>query len=178
MKRPVLSTALKAALGAAAVAGVAWGGWVYTQAQPQQLVNRSAFRNFHAAVAEKTPDKAPAPKHAKKTGGYVPWKALSADQQALLKPLEKRWDYLSINQRRSLLAAAKRYATMTGQQKIDFGARLVQWAQLTGKQRREIREHYKQFASLAPGQREQVKEEWLAEHEDDTGNVPASFSNP
>src|SRR4051794_20299597 len=85
MKRPALSFSAKPFLGAAALAAVAWTGWVYMAAQPQQMVNRSALRNYRAAVAEKTPDNAPAPNQSKKTGGYVPWKALSADQQALLK---------------------------------------------------------------------------------------------
>ena len=166
---------LKAVFAVAITAGVAWTGWVYHETQPRQLVNRSAVRNYKAAVAEKTPEKAQAAKH-NSTGSYVAWKQLDADQQALLSPLEKRWNYLSINQRKSLLEAAKRYASMSAEQKIDFGTRLVQWSQLTGKQRREIREHHKLLASLPPDRRAHVKENWLAEHEESTTRT--NYSNP
>jgi hypothetical protein len=88
------------------------------------------------------------------------WADLDADQQLVLKPLEKDWDTLPEQRRERLAAGAQRWNGMSPEQQDQAKERLQRWKSLTPDQRARLQERRAEFRSMTPAQRERARERY------------------
>ncbi|MDL2337443.1 MAG: DUF3106 domain-containing protein [Pseudomonadota bacterium] len=82
------------------------------------------------------------------------WSALSAGQQAALKPLERDWHSIGSDHKQKWLEIAAQFPVMSGDERQRIQARMTEWATLTPQQRGTVRLQFKQAQQLSPSNRQ------------------------
>ncbi len=98
------------------------------------------------------------------------WKALTADQKAILAPLEEDWNNMERFRRKKWLEIAARYPNLSEAEQARVRERMQAWANLTPAQRQAARERYKELSKNTNAEeREALAKKWV-----DYQNLPES----
>ena len=89
-----------------------------------------------------------------------PWSTLSAQQQAVLAPLQQDWDKLDPERRKRWIGLADRYHSLPADRQQRIQQRMHEWASLTPEQRAQALERYKRIKQLPPEKHEQLHQRW------------------
>jgi hypothetical protein len=77
-----------------------------------------------------------------------PWRELSPQQQAALKPIESEWPRLSAQQKRKWLEVAARYETLDPSERARLQERMSAWTRMSPEQRRHARLNFQTASGL------------------------------
>ena len=87
---------------------------------------------------------------------------LSAEQRALLAPLEAHWDGIEPQRRERLAGMAARVANGTEQEKERFQRGLDRFVSLDDRERQQVRRLFNRFRNLPPGERQEIIQRVMA----------------
>jgi hypothetical protein len=88
------------------------------------------------------------------------WSSLSAEQKAILAPLEQDWDKFDPERRNRWIGLAARYPNLSPDRQQRIQQRMHEWASLTPEQRSQARERYKQLKQLPPEKHHELHQRW------------------
>lgn len=78
------------------------------------------------------------------------WGELSAAQQRVLQPLEKRWSFMGEVQKNRWMVLADSFDTLPATEQLKLRDRMVSWASLSAQQRSQARLNYAITNRMAP----------------------------
>lgn len=90
----------------------------------------------------------------------VDWRALSADEQQILKPLANRWASMKYVEREHWRALAVHYKQLPPAEQKRIQRRMQRWAAATPGQRHVARDTYKKFKEKAPAEQKEAIAAW------------------
>lgn len=83
----------------------------------------------------------------------VAWEALSAEEQAVLKPFEAEWSAFSENKQQSL----RRWAAKSPEERMRIKQRYAEWKQLPPSSQAQIAHQLKRYKAMSPTKRAKIK---------------------
>jgi hypothetical protein len=113
-----------------------------------------------AALAQSTPQRAPAAKAAAEGGPR--WAELSASQRLALKPLERDWSAIEPDHKQKWIEVAGRMPRMPQAERERVQARMADWARMSPQQRGRARLAYQEATQVAPKDRQAQWEAYQA----------------
>lgn len=78
------------------------------------------------------------------------WGELSAAQQRVLQPLEKRWSFMGEGQKNHWMVLANSFDTLPAPEQLKLRDRMVSWASLSAQQRSQARLNYALTNRMSP----------------------------
>lgn len=119
------------------------------------------------AQAAKPPVNPPAATAAKAIASKPLWSALTAEQQAALKPLALHWNGISEPHKRKWLALSRNYAAMKPEDQATLHSRMSEWAGLSAQQRAQARLNFAEVKQLPVDERKAKWEAYQALSDDE-----------